>query len=250
MILEPRQLGSILGVWAHPDDEVYLSGALMATAVDDGRRVVCVTATKGEAGFPDDDHRTVGERQALRASECAACLDILGVTEHHWLDYPDGGCHLVDPAEPVAKLTALIDEIQPDTILTFGPDGMTGHDDHMAVSRWTTLAARLAGRTSAAGHLLYATKTPDWNQRFNAHIDLNAIMMVEGMDPPAVNPGELAVGFLPEGPLLERKLQALHAQASQIEPLYQAVGEAAFGDLAAEEFFRFARTEDWPGLIP
>ena len=42
------ELGTILGIWAHPDDEAYLSGGLMALARDNGQRVVCVTATRGE----------------------------------------------------------------------------------------------------------------------------------------------------------------------------------------------------------
>src|SRR5687767_15747549 len=41
-------LGTVLGIWAHPDDEAYLSGGLMAMARDHGSRVVCVTATRGE----------------------------------------------------------------------------------------------------------------------------------------------------------------------------------------------------------
>ena len=53
-------LGTVLGVWAHPDDETWLSAGLMARAVDQGRRVVCVTATRGEAGFPADDTRPTG----------------------------------------------------------------------------------------------------------------------------------------------------------------------------------------------
>jgi len=52
-------LGTVLGVFAHPDDEAYLAGGLMATAVDAGRRVVCITATRGELGFPDDDPRSI-----------------------------------------------------------------------------------------------------------------------------------------------------------------------------------------------
>ena len=47
------ELGTILGIWAHPDDEAYLSGGLMALARDAGPRVVCVTATRGELGTPD-----------------------------------------------------------------------------------------------------------------------------------------------------------------------------------------------------
>lgn len=235
-----HDLGSILGVFAHPDDEAYLCGGLMMAAVDDGRRVVCVTATRGEAGFPDGDTRPIAERQAVRASECAASLEVLGVTEHHWLDYPDGGCHLVDAREPVAELTALIDEIRPDTVLTFGPDGMTGHGDHVAASRWTTAAVHQA---RAPTRLLYATKTPDWNDRFRVHIDLDGVMMVEGMKPPAVEPDALAVWFRAEGPLLERKVAALRCQASQIEPLATAVGEVAFRDLVADEFFREASAD-------
>lgn len=51
-----EQLGTLLGVWAHPDDEAYLSAGLMALARRDGQRVVVVTATFGEHGT-DDPHR-------------------------------------------------------------------------------------------------------------------------------------------------------------------------------------------------
>lgn len=249
MTLDARDLGTVLGVWAHPDDEAFLSAGLMATAVDDGRRVVCVTATRGEAGFPDNDNRSIAERRALRASECAACLETLGVTEHHWLDYADGGCHLVDPGEPVAKLSALIDEIRPDTILTFGPEGMTGHDDHIAVSRWTTLAVRRAAASTveafAPVRLLYATKTPDWNERMRAFVPPEAVMMVEGMQPPAVEPDELAICFTATGPMLARKFEAMRAQASQVQPFYDMIGDEAFRHMIAEEFFRDAHPDDW-----
>ena len=50
---EVAGLGTILGIWAHPDDEAYLSGGLMAIARQAGCRVVCVTATRGELGTGD-----------------------------------------------------------------------------------------------------------------------------------------------------------------------------------------------------
>jgi LmbE family N-acetylglucosaminyl deacetylase len=243
MRVDNGQLGNVLGVRAHPDDEAYLSGGLMASAVDGGRRAVCVTATYGEAGFPDGDPRSAEQRAALRADECAASMAELGVSEHHWLGYPDGGCHLVDAAEPVAKIAELIDEIRPDTVLTFGPDGMTGHSDHIAASRWTTQAVQLA---DTGCRLLYATKTPEWNTRMSTYIDLGQVMMVEGMDPPAEDPATLPVVFTATGRLLDRKVRALLAQASQVRPLYDLVEPAAFADLVAEEFFRDPRTDDWP----
>ena len=128
-------LGTILSVWAHPDDETYLCGALMARAVRNGSRVVCVTATRGELGSPDEQRWPSGKPLAdVRTKELEAALAVLGVTEHHWLDYPDGGCAAVDQDEAIGRVAELMAEVRPDTVLTFGPDGMTGHDDHISVS--------------------------------------------------------------------------------------------------------------------
>src|SRR6476659_3690560 len=93
------ELGTILGVWGHPDDEAYLAAGLMVAAGAAGRRVVCVTATQGEAGFPADDPRPVEERKLLRQQELAASLGVLGVTEHSWLGYADGRCAEVPDAQ-------------------------------------------------------------------------------------------------------------------------------------------------------
>jgi LmbE family N-acetylglucosaminyl deacetylase len=51
--LTPEELGTTLSVWAHPDDESYLAGGVMAAAAGHGRRVVCVSATAGEHGTTD-----------------------------------------------------------------------------------------------------------------------------------------------------------------------------------------------------
>ena len=65
---------------------------------------------------------------------------------------PDGA--LADHDEQgIAVVGALLDEVEPDTILTFGPDGITFHPDHIAVSRWVTEAWRQRG---CRGRLLYA----------------------------------------------------------------------------------------------
>lgn len=236
-------LGSILGIWGHPDDEAYLSAGLMATAVDAGRAVTCVTATRGEKGFPDDDPRPLAERAAVREAELKACLDVLGVTDHRWLDYADGACHEVDIDGPVAELCEILEELRPDTVLTFGPDGQTGHVDHIAVGRWTTLAFE---RVAPAGaQLLYATKTSEWNDRFVAAMNIDVVMMVEGMRPPTTEPGALAVHFEPDVALLERKVKALRCQASQVEPLIEQAGLEPMLDLTREEFFRTAVPGEW-----
>ncbi len=143
-------------MWAHPDDETYLSGGLVGAMRDRGQRVVCVTATRGEAADPN---ASAGERAALarvRSRELDDAMAVLGVVEHLWLDLPDGGCAGLDPEAPITALTALLDDVRPDTVITFGPDGFTGHLDHIAVSHWTDAAL---ARSAAAPELLHAVTT-------------------------------------------------------------------------------------------
>lgn len=226
------RLGTILGVWAHPDDETYLCAALMARAVRAGDRVVCVTATRGELGSTDPDRWPAGEPLArVRTDELARAMAALGVTEHHWLDYPDGGCASVAEAEAVARVRRIVDDVQPDTVLTFGPDGMTGHPDHQAVSRWAVAAA--AG-TSARVH--FATNTPEWLGEYRAALDSVGAFM--GAEPPCTPRDELSIHLVAAGDLLAAKYDAITAQISQVGPLVDALGEDFLRRGLAEEAFR------------
>lgn len=230
------ELGTVLAVWGHPDDEAYLAAGLMARAVDAGRRVVCVTATQGEAGFPADDPRSEDERKAVRGAELAASLAVLGVTEHVWLGYGDGRCDEVADDDAVAQLLPILDELRPDTVLTFGPDGGTGHPDHIAACRWATLAVQRSGLLGV--RLLYSTRSGDWGRRFTDGFDRSLITMVEDLEPESLEPGDLAVWFTCDDVLLDRKVRALRAQASQVEPFLALVGEELYREFNREEFFR------------
>ncbi len=133
----PRRL---LGVWAHPDDEAYLSAGLMARTVEQGGRVTLLALTDGEAGFPADDPRPAGERARQRRCELLAAMARIGVTDVRFLGLPDGGiADRVDEAL-VEEVRDLVREIRPDITVTFGPDGITGHDDHVANWRLATRA--------------------------------------------------------------------------------------------------------------
>ncbi|HEX2046815.1 MAG TPA: PIG-L family deacetylase [Acidimicrobiales bacterium] len=230
-------LGTVLGVWAHPDDEAYLSGGLMAAAVDAGARVVCVTATRGERGTPDPERWPPERLAPVRDGELAASLAVLGVTDHRHLGYPDGACDRVPPGAAVARLRELIAEVRPDTVLTFGPDGMTGHPDHRTVSAWTTSAVR-GSDLGGAPRLLYASHSASWCDRFDAlHRALD--LFPPGLPVPVGN-AEVAVELVLPDDLLDRKLAALRAHASQVEPLIALLGEAAFRAWVADECFRSA----------
>src|SRR4051794_10204741 len=149
-----EQIGPLLGVWAHPDDEAYLSAGLMAAARRSGRRVVVVTATRGEQGTSEPGDWPPERLRALRERELAESLRVVGVEEHLWLGYDDGSLARADARLAVASLRRIIEDVGPDTVVTFGPDGMTGHDDHRTVSSWVTEAWRSCAHAS---DLWYAT---------------------------------------------------------------------------------------------
>jgi LmbE family N-acetylglucosaminyl deacetylase len=228
-------LGTILSVWAHPDDETYLCGGLMARAVRNGSRVVCITATRGELGSPDESRWPSGKALAdVRTKELEAAFAVLGVTEHHWLDYPDGGCTDVDQDEAIARVTEVMADVRPDTVLTFGPDGATGHPDHISASRWTTAAFRKVGRESAV--LGYNTHTPEWLARWREPLDALNVFM--GSEPPSTPVDELMVHEIFEGELLDTKVRAILEMTSQVEPMVQGLGVQMLYEGLAEEAFR------------
>jgi LmbE family N-acetylglucosaminyl deacetylase len=216
-------LGTVLGVWAHPDDEAFLSAGLMALARRHGQRVVVATATAGERG---------GDA-AVRRRELAASLAAVGVTEHRWFCFGDGSC--ADVPLPLGRDTvaAVIDEVRPDTILTFGPDGITGHPDHTAVSAWTTAAWQETGR---GARLWQATLARSFHCEWGAVLDRLGVWM-DGAQPPSTPASRLAMDCVCSGELLETKVAALRAHASQTTAMMESLGGAVFAQLWSAESF-------------
>jgi LmbE family N-acetylglucosaminyl deacetylase len=228
-----RELGTILGIWAHPDDEAYLSGGLMALAGDVGSRVVCVTATRGERGTPDPQRWPPDRLGAERTVEMARCLEILGVAEHRWLGYADGGCATVPSSGAVARLCEVIEEVRPDTVLTFGPDGNTGHPDHRAVSGWATAAFERAAPPGA--RLLYSAVPEPWTRQWRA---VNERFDVFAPGYPVTVPADrLAVHLALDPDTVARKVRGLAAQATQTAALIEELGIATYTGWVADEAF-------------
>jgi LmbE family N-acetylglucosaminyl deacetylase len=229
--------GPVLGVWAHPDDETYLMAGVMADAAQRGERVVCVTATRGELGSFDEERWPTATLGKVREAELLRCLQILGVTEHQWLDYPDGSVAAVPHDEGLAKVLTFVEGVRPRSVITFGPDGMTGHPDHKAVSAWTTEAFDRAAPPGA--RLYYATQTPEWAAEFVPVMNRFNVFMEEGT-PPVTPREELGLLFELSPDLVELKLRAIEAHTSQIEGMMAAFGPTFFRRAMTEEFFTLA----------
>lgn len=234
----PTELGTILSIWAHPDDETYLAAGVMAAARDNSQRVVCLSATAGEHGTGDPATWPPSRLGQVRRWEAAAAMAVLGVSEHRFLGFEDGTLRDDDPIG-AALVEQVIEEVRPDTILTFGVDGMTYHPDHIAVHHWVTRAWERSGRT---GRLLYATTSVEFLNRFRDLFE-EWDMYMSDERPSGVPSDQLDVHVELGGGELDRKLTALRAMATQTADLVAAMDPQTYAAQVAEEAFVAAGRE-------
>jgi LmbE family N-acetylglucosaminyl deacetylase len=188
-----------------------------------------VTATSGD--FAETDAARADARHT-REAELAAALDALGVVDRVLLGHPDGGCAAVDPEAPIGEIAAVIADRSPATIVTFGAEGVTGHPDHRAVWRWTTEAAR---RALPGARVLHPATTAD---RVAAEADISSRFDIYEPGLPRVHRrDELALELVHDGAVLDAKVRALRAHASQTAGLIAALGERRFRDWVSVEAF-------------
>jgi LmbE family N-acetylglucosaminyl deacetylase len=139
----------IMVVIAHPDDESFPIGGTLAKYSSEGSHILLIAATRGEAGIADQSPE---ETAIIRETELRQAAKYLGISRVIFLDYLDGKLHLADEEEAVRKMKEIIIEEQPDVIITFGADGISGHPDHVAIHHITTEAFH---RSGVNGRLFY-----------------------------------------------------------------------------------------------
>src|SRR6516225_7286272 len=127
----PGSARRLLGVFAHPDDEVFCAGGTLARAAEAGAEVMIVSATRGERGqIRDPAAATRPTLGAVREGELRAAAAELGVPRVQVLDYADGTLphHRSSLGAAIADIMRQFD---PDTVFTFGAGGGYGPPDHV-----------------------------------------------------------------------------------------------------------------------
>lgn len=232
-----KNLGTIMGVWAHPDDETFSMAGIMAAAVENGQKVICITATRGEAGVQDESRWPAHKLADIRTKELSDAYAILGIKNHYWLDYPDGGCAQVSANDATDKIAALIHEYSPDSVFTFGPDGMTGHSDHQTVSQWATIAVKKAKSNAVMYHAIITHE--QYVSMQEADKELNIFFNID--KPCMCDECDCDICFsLPEH-IYDKKMRALHAMPSQTEKMMQKFSEVLASSHGTETFIRVSR---------
>lgn len=162
----PEDWNRLLAVAAHPDDLEYGVAAAIARWTRQGKHVSYLIATMGEAGIKGTPPHETGP---IRAEEERRSAALVGVTDVHFLDYPDG---LVEYGIPLRRdLTAAFRRLLPDVVLamsfdlTWGDEGPVNHADHRAVG----LAALDACR-DAANEWLFPEAGPPHTGILDAYV--------------------------------------------------------------------------------
>lgn len=123
---------TVVGFFAHPDDESYSAGGLFAALAEHGVAVQIICATRGEGGMDLRARRRTQdpiELGATRSEELRAACRALGLPPPRFLGQRDGA---VSSDGCLAQLKPHLDELAPRVIVTLGRDGAYGHPDHLA----------------------------------------------------------------------------------------------------------------------
>ncbi len=227
---------TLMAVHAHPDDEASSTGGVLAAYSDQGVRTIVVTCTNGEFGDgpagikPGEDGHDAADVAQTRLAELRQACKHLGVTELEMLGYHDSGmpeweyrdspdafCNV--PLEDVVdRIGALIEKYRPQVVITYDPEGIYQHPDHVHAA-WAGIGA--VGKTGIPAKLyLSAMRRSEWRQVFEA-------LREAGQDVPEWDMTEEEQRQIAESearittevditPVLDRKRDALMAHASQI----------------------------------
>lgn len=227
----------MLAVFAHPDDESFRCGGTLTLLARHGVRVQVLTATRGEAGSCGDPPLCRPEElAAVRERELRCACAALGIEPPRLLDYRDGALAEVDREEAAEQVLAAIQDLRPQVLLTWPPDGLSGHPDHVAVSHWTALAFEWAAALGPdAPAALYHLAVP------------RSVVQALGLAHLYAIPDEAVTLTVDVTAVWEQKLAAIRCHRTQINssPILAAPEEKQRLFLGREHFRRAqARLED------
>jgi LmbE family N-acetylglucosaminyl deacetylase len=199
----------------------------------------------------------------VREQELRCACGIYGINPPRFLDYQDGQLTVVHQGQAVSKVVRLLREIRPEVVVTFGPEGIYGHYDHIAVHHWTTIAIRLAADRSCFPELqpqdcephqvskLYHRVISEEQATAMSGGDPLAGLMIDGVPFPfAGYPPDRITSVIDVRDYAETKLEGIRCHATQVgrgelfgRPRAEVLNEPWF---CTESFVLAHSTAGWP----
>lgn len=248
----------IFGIFAHPDDESILAGGTLAACAAAGVEVVLISVTSGELGLFAGQDLAAGETVGMRReSELREAARALGASEAFSLGRPDGELVWDPPGEIEAELANRIAWWRPQAVITFGPEGLYWHPDHIAVHNFTLKAVESAARGGFAPQVYYATFPIGRMKRLASAMKARGLSTeLWGLDPEDFGaPEEEITTVLDVRGFLSQKLRALRCHSSQFadDNLFTNLPAELAQDFLGYEYFMKSGavdgTDDWLSIV-
>lgn len=232
----------LLFLFPHPDDESFASGGTLAKYHEAGCETYLVCATSGCKG--KSGPYTLSCREDLarhREEELRAAATLLGITSLFLYRYPDGTLVNLERQTLVERIAKTLLEVKPHVVVTFPPDGVTGHPDHIALSHAVYQAVLQVEQE---------TSTPE-----AAEIDLYYVSIPNYYDhcpDKGPSPAVPITGKVDISAYRKRKGEALQAHRSQVYSVnraYPGVMEGDYGVIGSYEYYTLVRTKGKDVLV-
>jgi LmbE family N-acetylglucosaminyl deacetylase len=238
---------TLAAIFAHPDDEAFGTGGTLTKYAHEGVDVHLIMATRGEVGrIANPAISLTGPMSLLREQELRRACEIYGLKQLHLLGYLDGQTAIVPLSEAVFRIVQLLRQIKPQVVISFGPEGVYGHFDHLAVHRWAVAAVELAAQAdrwpeAGPAHQVakfYQRATPQEQvDQMRERFGRTAVSM-DGIPFPFMGyPEERITTIIDTREYAQRKAAAIRCHASQIAP-ETAILQPDFEPTANPWFYR------------
>lgn len=211
-------MSTVLGVFAHPDDEAFFTGGTIATLAKD-QDVYTICITNGDAGENSSDKG--GDLAEIRRAEVLEAGKILGVKETFFLNYKDGMLSNSLYHEIATKIREIVDRLKPEKILTFEPRGISGHLDHVATSMISSYVFEKSESVKELWYFCNSDKVPPAKEYFIYW-------------PPGYRESEISK-TVDISEVWDTKVKAMHAHASQMHDVERIL--ARYKHLPKQENF-------------
>jgi N-acetyl-1-D-myo-inositol-2-amino-2-deoxy-alpha-D-glucopyranoside deacetylase len=261
----------LLLVHAHPDDESLWTGGTIARYAAAGVQVTLVTCTLGEEGevIPEALRRlAAGEADQLggyRVGELRAACAALGISDQRYLGgigrWRDSGM-VGTPAnehprafaggdldEQAGALGAVLAEVRPQVVISYGPDGGYGHPDHIRAHEVTMAACAATPDVDRVFYAVTSRRATEDGVAALAGADDLPYRLPEPGELPVTDDAEITTA-VPVAEALAAKLGALRAHATQVAVWQGAGGQRCYAlsngiaqPIVTEEFYVLAKGE-------
>lgn len=213
-------MSKFICVFAHPDDESFLVGGTICHLVSLGHQVDLICCTDG-------NHQDKGLK-SVRSVELQNAVNILQISNLFHLDFADGYLCNANYHLLASKIRSILDDVQPDTIITFHPNGVSGHLDHIAV---TSVVNYLFSQLSYIKSIWYFTKLSTSKKPQNYFV----------YHPDGESPEKIDL-TIDTSPYIEKQLLSVKAHQSQAEDINRVVNRLTTGP-KAEHFLVRSKSE-------